>query len=407
MIKDKYLRYSHGYVVDGSSIAATWIWAPAIFISYQVSVTYGLIGALLFIIPNAATLPIYGYVAGKLRKNMEGYTVGDIIRARAGKVQYRINISVTVLLLIFSCVAQLTGLVLILGKYLSLSNGQIAALVSAVCFLYTFRHGLRSSVLSDFIKYLAMFLCGGFLVWHVLSSAPDIAILSPASFDVRQCLLDFGIIMAANWLVALYPDQTFWQRTFSIKPARVFKTYLTGGILFALIPTFFAVMALVNAANGVMDKDVSAAISAWPYNMVLLVVVVGALLSTLDSNLCAVSSLVWHEFGLSDKSGRAAGMASMAVALLLANGVYAAGIPLLPLQLIYSTIRSSVGLGIVLMILDRFDARRLFALTLFSVFALVPLFVCLKLANYEYCFVVSLLVVVLPALSFRKSRGHV
>jgi Na+/proline symporter len=372
-------------------------------LSFELAVKYGLYGFLAFFIPNFLTLMVYGKVSVKIRRELNGYTIGDIVKQRSGKSHYYCNILATTSLLILSTTAQLTGLVFVLSQYTTLSNIQISMLISALCFLYTFRHGLKSSILTDCAKYVIMLVCGASMLL-LFTKGVDFKIIDPADFSTKAMWFDFGITTVINLSVAIYPDQTFWQRTFSLDPKRVTRSYYAGGLLFALIPLIFGTMGLISYANGNTIANAGQFFTAFPFNIMFLVLVLCALIATLDSNLCAISSLAWNEFNLSDKRGKIWGVLAMLILLILANSIYYLGLPLLFLFLVYGTVRTSVGLGIVLMIFDRFNKRRLFIATLVSLLVFVPSFVYFKTVNNPYSWIVTVVILLMPLLGWSKKR---
>lgn len=68
------------------SIASTWIWAPALFVSSQIAYQYGLSGFLMFLIPNVLTLLIFGFVCDKF--DIDFSTAVETVK-KVGKVQER------------------------------------------------------------------------------------------------------------------------------------------------------------------------------------------------------------------------------------------------------------------------------------------------------------------------------
>ena len=57
-----------GVLVASFSIAATWIWAPALFVSAQKAFQQGLVGFGWFFIPNVLCLIFFGIASSKIRK---------------------------------------------------------------------------------------------------------------------------------------------------------------------------------------------------------------------------------------------------------------------------------------------------------------------------------------------------
>ncbi len=65
-----------GWMVSALSIAATWIWAPALFISTENAYTKGFAGLFWFLVPNVLCLILFIPFAKKIREEMpEGITL--------------------------------------------------------------------------------------------------------------------------------------------------------------------------------------------------------------------------------------------------------------------------------------------------------------------------------------------
>src|SRR3989344_2213411 len=54
---------SIGWLLGGSSIAASWIWAPAIFVSTLFAYQNGLAGLFWFVFPNIIALAVFAVLA--------------------------------------------------------------------------------------------------------------------------------------------------------------------------------------------------------------------------------------------------------------------------------------------------------------------------------------------------------
>ena len=71
------------WLIGAPSIAASWLWAPALFISVQVSYEMGLPGLFWFTFPNIIALALFYFLAPKIRELLpEGYTLPQWIKYR-------------------------------------------------------------------------------------------------------------------------------------------------------------------------------------------------------------------------------------------------------------------------------------------------------------------------------------
>src|SRR5713226_1649623 len=69
-----------GWLLGGFSIAASWIWAPALFVSVQMAYQQGLAGIFWFTVPNILSLTIFALLAPRIRQRLpEGYTLPEYV----------------------------------------------------------------------------------------------------------------------------------------------------------------------------------------------------------------------------------------------------------------------------------------------------------------------------------------
>ena len=62
------------WFIGGTSIAASWIWAPALFISVQIAFQMGLAGIFWFTVPNILALAVFAILAPKIRKRLPQFS---------------------------------------------------------------------------------------------------------------------------------------------------------------------------------------------------------------------------------------------------------------------------------------------------------------------------------------------
>src|SRR3989344_8439180 len=69
--------------LGATSIAASWIWAPALFVSTQFAYQQGLPGIFWFTFPNIIALLLFMFLAPKIREKLPyGYTLPQWIKYR-------------------------------------------------------------------------------------------------------------------------------------------------------------------------------------------------------------------------------------------------------------------------------------------------------------------------------------
>ena len=340
-----------------SSVAATWIWAPAIFVSSDKAYNTGIPGFLMFLIPNVLTLVLFAFFAERVRNYREGFTLGDVVE-EAGIRQRYLHITVSLTVLICSSCVQLIGLYTLFQAWYPISKQLSAFLISICALLMVWKDGIKGSIRTDAGKYVIMLVFGIILflmsknnpIWQGSSPIPTLDLFKA-----------FGATTIIGLLAAPYADQTFWQRVFSISKERIRSVFFGSAFLFLLIPLIFGLIGFYAPRynNWVITTTFSGA-----GIIMLSICVICALLSTLDSNLCAISSIVCSDFKQPIQYGRYSMIVLLCFSSLL---MICTNLTITNLFLIYGTIRTCIALPTVLIILNRYDKNRLFIGTCLSV----------------------------------------
>jgi Na+/proline symporter len=381
-----------GTVQSAMSIAATWIWAPALFTSAEKAYTSGTPGLFWFLVPNVICLLLFIPFAKRMRKQMpEGITLSGYMKSRyESKAVHGVYVFELSMLAILS-----TGVQLLAGaKILSVATGWPfwlwTIILAAIAYSYSQYSGIKASVLTDALQMVFMLGCCALMVPWALSGggvSDLVSGLAGASGDFKylfdanglKVLFSFGLPTAIGLLAAPFGDQCFWQRAFSIRENRIGRAFGLGAFLFAMVPLSMGVLGFIAAGSGYVAWDsgmvnfelVGSLFPRWVMIPFMLMVLSG-LLSTADSNLCAVASLT-SDFGGDLKT------AKKAMVLLLVLGVGIANIPGLTvtsLFLIYGALRSTTMLPTVFTLLGKkLNPKGVFGGVLTSMCIGMPLFI--------------------------------
>lgn len=344
-----------------ASIAATWIWTPAIFVSSEKAYYSGLGGFLLFLIPNILTLMLFAYFASVVRCKADGFTLTDAIKG-AGKGQQRLHLAVSCTILICSTCVQLMGLHTLFVAWGDIPKWLSALTVSVMALAMVWRDGIKGSILADYNKYFLMLFGGLILLAAVLADGGSLNIMGRKPIPFMELLGAFGIPTIIGLLSAPYVDQTFWQRVFSIDKDKIKSTFIGSALMFGIIPAVFGLIGFCSV--GGTEWTIATAFQSFPLKVILAVCVLCALISTLDSNLCAFSSIVYADMKQSISIGRL----SMIALLIVASAVMImTNLGITDMFLIYGTIRTCVALPTILIILNRYNPQRLLYSTILSV----------------------------------------
>lgn len=300
--------------LGATSIAASWVWAPALFISTQVSYQQGVAGVFWFTVPNIAALLLYVFLAPRIRRKFpNGYTLPQWIRYRLRSERVH---KMYLFPYFFYQLMAVTVQLFAGGHLVSLLTGipfmQAMLIMAVTVLLYSAISGLESSIVTDFIQFIlivvgvvvivpwAMSAAGG---WEQVTAGFGGASGQFTNVFNPSVAFSFGIVTAIGLISGAISDQQYWQRAFAIQKKNLVPSFVFGAIMFGIIPVALSILGFLAANSSVgvalpVGADVSligvAAVSALlPTAAIVLFVVMllSALYSTLDSGLAATSSL--------------------------------------------------------------------------------------------------------------------
>lgn len=349
-----------GWMVSALSIAATWIWAPALFTSTENAYTKGFAGLFWFLIPNVLCLILFIPFAKRIREEMpEGITLSGYMYGK-----YHSKAVKNIYLFQLGALSALsTGVQLLAGsKILSMLTGipfaVMTVIMAVIAFSYSQFSGIKASILTDAVQMVFMLAASiGFVVLGVKNGGGMETLVTGLGgaagdagslFSKRgwEIFLGFGLPTTIGLISGPFGDQCFWQRAFCVRKDRIGRAFFVGALLFGIVPLSMGVLGFIGSGMGYVAADtgivnfelISTLFPAWAVIPFLFMIVSG-LLSTIDSNLCAVSSLTTDIF-----KEKTLGKTKFAMILLLAVGIAVANIPGLTvthLFLMYGTLRAA------------------------------------------------------------------
>ena len=355
-----------GWMVSALSIAATWIWAPALFTSTENAYTKGFAGLFWFLVPNVLCLILFIPFAKRIREEMpvgitlSGYMYGKY-HSKAVKNIYLFQLG--------ALSALSTGVQLLAGsKILSMLTGipfaAMTVIMAVIAFSYSQFSGIKASILTDAVQMVFMLAASiGFVAFGVKNGGGMETLVTGLGgaagdagslFSKRgwEIFLGFGLPTTIGLISGPFGDQCFWQRAFCVRKDRIGRAFLVGALLFGIVPLSMGVLGFIGSGMGYVAADtgiinfelISTLFPEWAIIPFLFMIVSG-LLSTIDSNLCAVSSLTTDIF-----EKKTLGKTKFSMILLLAVGIAVANIPGLTvthLFLMYGTLRAATVLPTV------------------------------------------------------------
>ena len=416
--------------LGAASIAASWIWAPALFVSVQMAYEKGLPGIFWFTFPNIIALLLFIFLAPKIREKLPyGYTLPQWIqhRLKSEKVHkmylfpyffYQLMAVTVQLFAGGSLLYLITGIPLIYGMII----------MSLIVLAYSYISGLEASIVTDLIQFLMIVIGVAIVVPLSIHAAGGFSAFNTAGYSGNfgnlfdpGVAFSFGIVTSIGLISGAISDQQYWQRAFAAKKKNIVPSFLFGAIMFGIVPIALSSLGFLaaNSSLGIslpqgvdvsmigiytVSKFLSPAIIA-----IFVVMLLSALMSTLDSGIMAASSLyvkdvkkyskeeyeVWSKIDegkelsqneetianrLNKKGVRDSRVAMFGIVILgflvALAATYIPGFGLKHLWWIFNTIAACVVVPTVLSLYwDRLDARGVFWGVLIAFVVGVPLFV--------------------------------
>ncbi len=361
-----------GVISSAMSIAATWIWAPALFTSAEKAYTNGIAGLFWFLVPNVLCLIFFIPFAKAVRERMpDGITLsgfmGQTYKSRAVRRVYLFQLSS---LTILSTAVQLLAGGRILSSATGINFTVLTILLALTAFAYSQFSGIRASILTDVIQMVFILAaCLIFVPWALRMPGGADSLLNGLGgvsgnyrhlFDKNgiEVLLAFGLPTAIGLISGPFGDQCFWQRAFCIDRRKIGRAFLLGALLFGIVPLGMGILGFIAAGSGTQINNtgivnfelIRQLFPAW-VTIPFLYMLVSGLLSTVDSNLCAAASLTTDleaVKAMDDRSQMKVSRGTM-IALLI-TGILIANIPGLTVThmfLFYGTLRATTLLPTV------------------------------------------------------------
>lgn len=239
-----------------------------------------------------------------------------------------------------------TGVQLLAGsKILSMLTGIpfwiMTVIMAVIAYSYSQFSGIKASILTDSIQMVFMLIASVcFAVFGIKNGGGIQNMFAGIGGYTGECsslfsakgieiFLGFGLPTTVGLISGPFGDQCFWQRAFCVKKNRIGRAFFVGAILFGMVPLSMGILGFVGAGMGYTAIDtgvinfelISELFPSWAVIPFLFMIVSG-LLSTIDSNLCAISSLTTDIF-----KKNTLGKTKVAMVALLAIGIVVANIP--------------------------------------------------------------------------------
>lgn len=363
------------------SLAAAWLWAPGIFISAQQAYVNGAVGLFWFCLGNFLTLAAFAYFA-KLIRNREptGFTFSGYLKNRfSSRVQW-LFVSEMIILAVCAFAVNLLAGSRTIETLTGISYSLSTVLMALIAILYSFRSGLKATVITEIIKIIVVWTGVIILVPWAISAAGGIDVVIAGVGGVTGegasifgtsfawgVFTGFGAAAFLGHMGGPWGDNSFYQRAFAIKKESIIPSYVLASFVFIVIPIMMGMLGFLAAGMGIeiptemLGTTNAIVIGALlpPFAAILFTFVIFAgLVSILDSQFSSVANMTGHDLFNKFKSGNndvdVIKYARIGMLLLAAFGIAVANIPgitLMHLFLFFAILRAAVWLPSMIAVL--------------------------------------------------------
>ncbi|MER6292974.1 sodium:solute symporter family protein [Streptomyces althioticus] len=300
-----------GFGISAASMTATWIWASSMYASATSGYTYGISGPIHYGLWGALMI-LFIYPFGKRIRQVapKAHTLAEVMYARHGRSSQLMlagsNIVGSLISLMSNFIAG--GVLISMLSPFTFTQGVFA--VAAGVLLYTLWSGFRASVLTDFVQVVAMLGAVAVIVPVIFFAAGFPAAfetgaerLTPeqGNFFSSTAFMEQGAPYIAAVLAYAIGNQTIAQRLFAVRQDLIKPTFVTATVGYGAMVIgvgMLGVLALYlgyEPTGGDVNNIIPGMAAEYlpPVLLALFfIMIVGALSSTADSDLAALSSIM-------------------------------------------------------------------------------------------------------------------
>ncbi len=302
---------SIGFGMSAASMTATWIWAASFYAAASSGYTYGVSGALHYGLWGALMI-LFIYPFGKRFRELapNAHTLAEIMHARHGNQSQMILAGSNIVGSVISLMVNFTAagaLVEILSP-LSFIHGVLITGIGVLS--YTLWSGFRSSVFTDFGQLVAMIVAAVIIIPTLFFTLGGPSLFQSGIHHLQPEQLDFFsktafLEQGAPFFVAVLAyaigNQTIAQRLFAVREDLIKPSFITATIGYAaiviglgmlgLLALFAGIQPIDGNLNNLIPQMAATYLSSFMVAL-LFIMVIGALSSTADSDLSALSAIV-------------------------------------------------------------------------------------------------------------------
>ncbi|XP_052271715.1 uncharacterized protein LOC127872425 [Dreissena polymorpha] len=322
--------------LTATTIVSQWTWAATLLVSCTVTSKYGISGPFWYAAGATIQILLFSMVSVQLKVRAPGAkTFLQVIRARYGANTHKVYVFYALLTnVIVTANSMLGGSAVLSGLTREMSVEYATMLMTAVVGTYTFIGGLGATFYVSFFN--TALICVMMLVFVMRVYGDSGTIDNPLGseksvYDLLVCSLGpegnedrsfltfvsrsgflFGLINISSNFGTCFVDQSFWQSSVAAKPRQGVLGFLAGGLVWFSIPFALAstmglgyialsayqdtpLLSEEEVNQGLVLPAVAQHLFGKGGDMIVLVMVIMAVVSTGSAEVVAVTSIIVYD----------------------------------------------------------------------------------------------------------------
>jgi len=348
----------------GTAIGSHWIWAIALFVGPVISYNWGTIGLLWFIIPNALSLVLLGYITSKIRDRYpDGFSLTEYIKQNfstriSALYQFEfVVVSTAAILLAFTAINRLWGFT---GLNSVIDSNYASLIFGLITLGFTMKGGIRTSIFTGALQTTFWLIFSVATGYYLFTSELPVATYGKNNlqtiFDVKF-LTTFALAYMITILIGATSHGHLWQKSFSMPKENIMPSFTFGAIIFSIILFSFLSLSTYMFANSfpVTSPDLASLIAISQIFGAGIFVLFGIIFvshssTVIDSSMTYISSLITVEWVKHD--GVWISRYVMLIFLLIAWGISWSKIEIWTIMMLMGAVRTVMFVPLLLHVLD-------------------------------------------------------
>jgi len=280
------------WILFGPASAATWGGIGSV-IGYSLGAAFPMIAFI--------------FLGTKIRKVFpKGNTLTEFIHHKFGKNLFKLTLMLTIFYMFIFLCAELTAVSMLVNYISGTPLWLTATLVIVTTLIYTLYGGLRASILTDniqfFIVLILLFICTYYL-FYLNSESISFQVIKTNSQHLLSSKYIPNYTSGLTFFIAVAATNLFhqgnWQRVFAAKNNKVLKKSLWVSFIIIIPIVFFMGISGIIAVS--LDSKVNPDLAFFSIilkdkaeflSMLIIILAVSLTVSTIDTLVNAISSLV-------------------------------------------------------------------------------------------------------------------